>query len=298
MIYLSHKTISGKPDFKESKPSKREEVRTQQPMDPPIKDKLVEWKHLIGQHLGRSYTKRSRQLLLDLLCVDCGLKPALLLDFSVPSAECLHHLLDAATKTGVLTNKLLVLTIDMDMLVISPDAFDNSVDIFACLTFVDVSASQEHPCVISGLDDRLLQTRTAFSRFLAEKDKCTACMELPIERDSSSTANPSTLFGVLLGYPVVYYYNTSLQCQDNCLSMVPLIHFVVSGLLGQSVSMGSGKLCQKHIIFSFSVPELFVDLLPKVEAWYKDRKDSRIWCGLFQELQLERNVVNLPSVCL
>ena len=107
-------------------------------------DRSVQWRHLIGEHLGRHHLKRCQELRLDLLSVDCGLKRALLLDFAVLSASHVRAFLDAVKQSGLLKNDLLVVTIDVDLLIVCPAAFesDNLTDlekIFSSVTFIAVS---------------------------------------------------------------------------------------------------------------------------------------------------------------
>ena len=265
-------------------------------------DRSVEWRHLISEHLGRHHLKGCRELRLNLLSVDCGLKPALLLDFAVRSASHVRAFLDAVKQAGLLKNDLLVVTIDVDILIVCPAAFerDNLTDLeklFSSVAFIDVSASLDSPRVISGTSNCLQPTKTCFCRFLSEENGARGITALPVSFSNGDSANPSTLFGLFLGYPVVYFYDMSLASQDNCLSMVPLVNFAVTGTVLQS---GDQALSARdHTVLSFTVPEVFVEEVEgRVVTWFDGKRDSGGWGGVFAALKLDRRVVQLPRVCL
>ena len=265
-------------------------------------DHFVEWRRLIGEHLGTHHMKRCPALMLDLLSVARSLKPALLLDFAVLSASHVRSFLDAVKQSGLLKSDLLVVAIDMDVLIVSPAAFENENladggKMFSSVTFIDVSASLDSPRVISHTSDCLQQTRTCFHRFMLEKNSSNGVIVLPVQLEDGTFANPSTLFGLFLGYPVVYFYDMSLESQDNCLSMVPLVNFVVTGIIRQP---GDQALpARDHTVLSFSVPEMFVgEVQGRVKTWFDGKRESGEWYNVFSDLKLERRVVQLPRVCL
>ena len=120
-----------------------------------------------------------------------------------------------------------------------------------------------------------------------------------LELNSKPDWNFSTLFGVLLGYPVVYWYSDIQHC-SNCLSMVPLsVHRVTANSddLQTSANLPCAKLSEvrrEHPIYSFSVPNALVPHLQNsIDDWFK-----RVRAKSHKELKLTCELVTLPSVTL
>lgn len=106
-----------------------------------------------------------------------------------------------------------------------------------------------------------------------------------------------TLLGVFLGYPVIYWYKSTMRNDgETCLSFVPL------AVLKINVEIGDG--CPKqytcHDLYAFSVPS---DVLPHLEhivqQWFKDLMDiMKSQEGPFKNMKLIKETVVLPSVIL
>ena len=78
----------------------------------------------------------------------------------------------------------------------------------------------------------------------------------------SPDINRSTVFGLLLGYPVVYWYNNATSA-DNCLSHVPLRLFQIS-------AVDSTVDSQPAVIYSFTIPEqLYSNCQFFIDNWQK-----------------------------
>ena len=74
--------------------------------------------------------------------------------------------------------------------------------------------------------------------------------------------NRSTVFGLLLGYPVVYWYRNVVTA-DNCLSHVPLRLFRI-------LAVDSTADSQPTAIYSFTVPEqLYSHCQSLIDSWQK-----------------------------
>ncbi|XP_076450180.1 UPF0739 protein C1orf74 homolog [Babylonia areolata] len=263
------------------------------------------WRQVIGQHLGRRQGgQRWRSLMEDLRCVDCGLKPALLLDFAVSTPTCLPTLLTALTSAALLSSHLTVVTIGVDVLIVNIASFSGLMDScpkkpFSDVMYVDVSSGLDCPQLLSDSKSSgcLQGTRNSFLSVLEELGSGSS-VDVPLTGvEGSQRPNPSTLFGLFLGYPVVYYYDMSVDSADNCLSWVPLVNFV---LKGRACGIRERGQCpREHVVCSFTVPQALVEEAEgRVAAWFKDKRDCALGCKLFDELDLERRVVQLPSVCL
>ena len=74
--------------------------------------------------------------------------------------------------------------------------------------------------------------------------------------------NRSTVFGLLLGYPVVYWYR-NVSTADNCLSHVPLRVFRI-------LAVDSTEDSQPTVIYSFTVPDhLYSHCQFLIDNWQK-----------------------------
>jgi len=78
----------------------------------------------------------------------------------------------------------------------------------------------------------------------------------------SPDVNRTTVFGLLLGYPIVYWYS-NVTSADNCLSQVPLRVFRISAI--DSTANG-----QPTVVYSFTVPEqLYSHCKSFIDNWQK-----------------------------
>ncbi|KAL8580673.1 hypothetical protein ACOMHN_004715 [Nucella lapillus] len=284
------------------------------------------WKDLIGRHLGRKYLKRTRDLMWDLVSVDCGLKPALLLDFAVPSSACVVTLLHSLKSTGLINNPLTVVTIHMDVLIVNPASFnDTTKNPLSGVLFVDVSGNLDDPRLLSESCHLLQETRQSFCGVLEKLGSASGGVDLSVHCDPCT--NPSTLFGLFLGYPVVYYYDMAVDSLSNCLSMVPLVNLVLKGTVTETPhnrlwsaerpdhrpcsterpdinrpcsTEQVNRLCStERIITSFSVPQSFMGLATGgIDSWFEEKRERAVQCKAFGQLDLGSRVVQLPSVCL
>ncbi|KAK7479779.1 hypothetical protein BaRGS_00028959 [Batillaria attramentaria] len=246
------------------------------------------WAKLTAQHLGKRLTGKWQHFMLDLLCVDYGLKPALLLDFAVADVSAVHSLLKALQDSNLLQSRQLkILCIGMDVLVVNMNVFrdrllsDTCEEIFSQYCFVDVSANLEKPEILSWDSDSLHPTRTCFLGLMDELQSEKETCSLSLDGDAvGHLPNPSTLFGVLLDYPVVYWYDMSVEAQENCLSMVPLTNFTLEAAVTdrREGADSKGGQYKRHVIYSFSVPEAFAGLmLNMVDDWYDVRKNLGLY---------------------
>jgi Domain of unknown function (DUF4504) len=115
--------------------------------------------------------------------------------------------------------------------------------------------------------------------------------------------NRTTLYGVLLGYPVIYWYEDMIDGggAGRCLSMIPLIvttATVTFDIKGQCCD--SLKTCD---IYSFSIPEeLYQHCQATVKTWcnqitsHFERRRSMVQS--IRTLHLQHQKVVQSAVCL
>jgi len=105
--------------------------------------------------------------------------------------------------------------------------------------------------------------------------------------------NRSTVFGLLLGYPVVYWYS-NITSADNCLSHVPLRVFRISAV---------DSVVDSHptVIYSFTVPQqLYSHCQLLIDNWQKRLFTfaSRLSVDWVYSLNAECIVTVQSAVCI
>ena len=114
---------------------------------------------------------------------------------------------------------------------------------------VNVEASLAQPAVFDErtADGILTAIRFEIDKYIEDfKDK-RECSVLDMK--FSSSVNRTTVFGCLLDYPVLYWYDND---GENCLSMVPLVNVKVTAEFGDD-----DLNLRDHLAWSFSYPRLF-----------------------------------------
>ena len=207
-----------------------------------------QWKLGLKKFYGVSACSKWQQLAVDVECVATGLKPAYLLDSLPPNPRLfcsfLDYVLSESQRSAVMRqwlHELRVVTIGDDVLVINKTAvgelFQNS-----CV-YVDISKSEsraksEQPDAhirIRSSSDVEEQCRHWYSTMVAtdelqqskadddgpSKAGSVMLLSVPLQPD----LNVCSLFGRLLGYPVVYWFPPST---DYCLDTVDLMRHQVT----------------------------------------------------------------------
>lgn len=114
------------------------------------------------------------------------------------------------------------------------------------ITFIDCSESLKLPLLLNGMPNDILQKlRTQLSNTIEYCEMVVDDVCVP------------TVFGILIGYPVVYWYNTELS-NENCLSNIDLIIY-------QSIQD------EDVLIQSFSVPKILHDV-PQIQNALREWK--------------------------
>ncbi|CAH1265012.1 C1orf74 [Branchiostoma lanceolatum] len=123
--------------------------------------------------------------------------------------------------------------------------------------------------------------------------------------------NISTLFGLLVGYPVLYWYDPT---QDStCLSMVPLLVYNVYVCLDHdsattaATALGEKSVCDcpdernnhKHKLYSFSIPKnVKQDFSKQIDCWFKRVQEEFALQDAFCCLEMKCSEMTLPTVAL
>lgn len=267
---------------------------------------------------------------VDIQLVDLGIKPVCLFDHWSVTAEEMHDFTLGLHKRGLTQSKVNVVSVGQDIVLYSLThgslLLTASLDGRCC---VDISSSLLSPDVAD--NDTLMHTIDVFS------DLCRIIHDICEGQDSACVydvhitdrLNGSCLFGLLLGYPCVYWFDLS-EGDNHCLLGQPLRLFQVKGQMTtqaicdkpdisqnyfqqlpspENLKNSSVGLTRKtaqltpsdktHVIFSFTVP---VNILAKVENyvhdWFVKWRNSVPWPCAFLEVWLEEETVTPQSVCL
>ena len=157
---------------------------------------------------------------------------------------------------------------------------------------------------------------------------------MEMEIVETENLNLSTVFGLFIGYPVLYWFQGGAQA-SNCLDMIPLIVYEITcdvnfgdGITTISdstqgnqtaIHTSSPSLCvtpsmnsnkpetskdktlskRNHILYSFSVPECVVDSFDdQIRIWFQNLQDCCSSSSMITNFQLNQKTVTLPTVAL
>lgn len=221
--------------------------------------------------------------------VDLGLKPALLYDTNSATSEQVQQYLSSLQSSQLVSKSLLTLDLNGNTLIINPVTVRSNIEQARhneSMAVVDVCHSLEKPTLtdlLSGelksvLEDLLLLlTNTERPLYVGEE-----CEEW----------NLCTVFGLLLGYPVTYWFNQT-KSFENCLSMTPLM--VTTAAASWQADAAAHRCC----LYSFSVPTVLLnETQSKVEDWGLSLREKFEYQNVFKDLAVCQTTVTLPSVCL
>lgn len=152
---------------------------------------------------------------------------------------------------------------------------DNSSE--TCPSIMNISANNE-PSILSrdNLDKTIIEACQRMRNSMVYPEHTG---EVRLLTMSAEQVNICTIFGIVLGYPVIYYFD-DIENGSNCLSMTPLVVVKMHDVTSQTE------------IFSFSYPQcLQHDLKSVVDEWILPfTKDKSIL--------IKNEIVTLPCVTL
>ena len=239
----------------------------------------------------RTSSKTIQNLALNVYLVLVGLKPAYLLDqnpfSSKDDIETKLTLLDRLVRdiSTKFTSKKLLCAISIreeDIIIINTKFILSNLDDKNTL-FVDISSDLEEPKVITDQVAMTFINQMVSSTIIQLKSKTQTCS---FQLQTEATWNISTLFGILLNYPVVYYYSDFSDC-TNCLGHIDLYsHKLLLHLEDQT---------DPKLIYSFTYPVKLREMCSaKTEMWTQKLKQQFPSC----RFTLDTITVNLDVVLL
>lgn len=224
-------------------------------------------------------TKKTEEFAINLYFLIKGLKPSILWDFGKMNTDklrCLGRLLgrdflilEVANNDYFICLKTRLITTLKNSLLDPP-------------LYVDVSEALEVPSeATSKVADLLaVMVKSVIEQIDTNISDNLLCISV------EDHWNISSLFGILLGFPVVYYYDINA---GNCLGNLDLTVW----------SVGCGQLCP----ISFSAPAFMEGLaMDRVVRWWTNMEGNNQWgvnCDIGElSIASKKSVVNMPVVVL
>ncbi|XP_040279955.1 UPF0739 protein C1orf74 homolog [Bufo bufo] len=255
---------------------------------------IVDLHSAAKQHLKgckRSFTLR---LAAEILAVDCGLKPCFLYDLGAVDVLQIQRYLKELHQIGFIQGPLHILNMEGTTLIINvPRAASylamllNSGD----LQVMDVSATLKHPELCASdrlwiIQSELSDLLTHLTPYQSELPGAISAAEIP-----TTGWNLCTIFGCLLNYPAVYWFETTRNF-ENCLSFTPLRHVTVDTTCPK---IGLRKLQ----VYSFTIPEsIYHTLQLLLQVWTDSLKQTFNGQCHFTDPEITMKTVTLPTVAL
>lgn len=234
---------------------------------------------------------QSLDLAAQISAVDLGLKPALLYDGNSAGADQVQQYLSSLQSSQLVSKSLLTLDLNENTLIVNPLAVRSHVEqLFHDnnVAVIDVCHSLEKPAVTDPLRGELKSTTHDLLLLLRELEADVAhCVG-----EKSEQWNLCTVFGLLLGYPVTYWFDQT-KSFENCLSMTPLVVTTASAIWQADAA---GHRCR---LYSFSVPaDLVKEVQSNLENWRLCLQERFQQQNVLKDLTVCQSTVTLPSVCL
>lgn len=251
---------------------------------------LETWRSLFRECLRGRGSQYCDDIIPLLVAVDQGIKPSLLWDVCTADTSDLLALLNQARSKGLLVSKLVLVELGLDVFIANVPAVTRALVSISGAPpnwLIDISAAE--PKVASTeahqeFSTHLTSIMTQLNMDEGDKDNPASTssitpqqndLESPPNENPSAPAslqkdikalevklpddvNLSTVFGCMLGYPHIYWWEG--ESGGNSLSGMPLKVFKFSATC---------SVCESVVeLFSFSVPEVLEpELRPGIEHW-------------------------------
>ncbi|KAG4066060.1 hypothetical protein HA402_001307 [Bradysia odoriphaga] len=225
-------------------------------------------KDLLRSHLNKKWNSAVTGLATQIFFVECGLRPGFIWDIGPPvDSQLIINVMSDLRRSKLISFDLRIVQIADDFCVVNVQSYC-SID-FSDVTFVNVSSPLLEPRICNSVE-----VTTMVTSFGQQIKNLQNSDELFLEVRIDPSFCIPTLFGLVAGFPVVYYYDPSVSDQ-NCLANVLLsIH----------------QVCHRNgtVLFSVSCPAKLIDetsgLRRNVERWTDSfRSDIDLVFKVFQE---------------
>lgn len=235
---------------------------------------------------------QSLDLAAQVTAVDLGLKPALLYDSNGAGADKVQQYLSCVQSLRLVSDNLVVLDLNGNTVIVNPEAVRSNVERVFCdggVAVIDVRHSLKKPIVV---DHHNRQIKTMTTELLLFLEQLRVGGKPLYAGNKPEDWNLCTVFGLLLGYPVTYWFDQT-KSFENCLAMTPLVVTTASASWQKETSR------HRCGLYSFSVPAaLLHETRPILENWRCAVQERFQQQKLLQDLTISQTSVTLPSVCL
>lgn len=233
-------------------------------------------KVILKNHLTRRWNSTVTAIAAQIFFVECGVKTGFILDIGPPiDLKLLIDILSDLRQSKLVSHSLRIVRIVDDICILNVQSY---CDIqLNDVTFINITASLREPqlCDQSKLADWL----AAFNNQIHEFQRISNELFFDVQVDRSFCI--PTLFGLVAGFPVIYYYNP-LVSDQNCLANVLLRVYQI-------------WFRNEILIFSVSCPAKLIDDNVEVDGRLK------LWRDRFEgyaELKFKVMEETLPLVVL
>ncbi|XP_023669249.1 UPF0739 protein C1orf74 homolog [Paramormyrops kingsleyae] len=235
-----------------------------------------------------------RSLAAQIQAVDLGLKPALLYDLNSAEPSQIQHYLRCLQAAGRVSKALHLLVMDGNVIIINLDVCILSLEELLrqnTVVLMDVSWGNAQPATadfrLSGMEASVRGVLDSLRTLMS--DDPLICV---VDTQTCASWNLCSLFGILLGYPAVYWFDL-IHNAENCLGMVPLQVIRVTACW-EAVARGN-RCC----LYSFSIPEELVsETQSALDTWCNRLRAQFSQQSAFSELAISTDRVCLPHVAL
>lgn len=238
---------------------------------------------------------QSLDLAAQVMAVDLGLKPALLYDSNSAGADQVQQYLSCVQSLRLVSDHLLVLDLNGDTVIVNPEAVRSNVERVFCdggVAVIDVRHSLKEPIVVDHHNRQIKTMTSELLLFLRGLEQLKEGGKPLYAGNKPEDWNLCTVFGLLLGYPVTYWFDQT-KSFENCLAMTPLVVTTASASWQKEASR------HRCCLYSFSVPAaLLHETRPILENWRCAVQERFQQQKLLQDLTICQTSVTLPSVCL
>ncbi|XP_069546756.1 UPF0739 protein C1orf74 homolog [Brachyistius frenatus] len=235
---------------------------------------------------------QSLDLAAQVSAVDLGLKPALLYDSNGACAEQVQQYLSSLQSLQLVSRSLLTLDLNGNGLIVNPVAVSANLERVlhdGGVAVVDVRHSLQKPTIA---DPRRAALESPTRDLLLLLGGSEQEEKLLYVGEKSEDWNLCTVFGLLLGYPVTYWFDQT-ESFENCLSVTPLMAITASATWRAD---GAGHRCR---LYSFSIPAaLRQETRSNLENWKLRLQERFVQQHVLKDLGINQSIVTLPSVCL
>ncbi|XP_040889108.1 UPF0739 protein C1orf74 homolog [Toxotes jaculatrix] len=238
---------------------------------------------------------QSLDLAAQVSAVDLGLKPALLYDSNSASSEQVQQYLSSLQSSQLVSKSLLTLDLNGNTLIVNPVTVGSNLEQVlhdSVVAMINVCHSLEKPTITDLLRGELKSMIQDLLHLLRRFEQLTEAEKPLYVGGKCEEWNLCTVFGLLLGYPVTYWFDQT-KSFENCLSMTPLM--VTTAAATWQADTTDHRCC----LYSFSIPAVLLEeTQSNLEHWGLGLKEKFKQQNVLKDLSVCQTTVTLPSVCL